>query len=149
GTPVFHIPAAFRMKGPLDSARLERAIAAIVARHEALRTVLEPAANDDGAVQRILPAVAGPLLPVTDLSGDPGREEALKARMREEAARPFDLQEGPLFRARLYRLAADDHVLFWMPHHAIWDGASFGVFVDELNREYAGGAGEALRFQYG
>src|SRR6266545_4720446 len=52
------------------------------------------------------------------------------------AARPFDLAAGPLFRARLARLAAREHVLLICVHHAVFDGWSFGVFLRELAALY-------------
>jgi hypothetical protein len=58
------------------------------------------------------------------------------ARMKAEAMRPFDLLEGPLVRGTLYRLEPDHHVFFWMPHHAVWDGWSFDIFIGEVCEFY-------------
>jgi hypothetical protein len=55
----------------------------------------------------------------------------------EEAARPFDLTEGPLLRARLLRLKDEEHVLLFTMHHIISDGWSMGVFADEVAALYA------------
>jgi hypothetical protein len=49
-----------------------------------------------------------------------------RSRCRSISPRP------PLFRARLFRLGDDDHVLFFMTHHAIWDGWSFDLFYEEM-----------------
>jgi len=63
--------------------------------------------------------------------------ERLRMLLREEAARGFDLARGPLFRAHLYRMAADIHVLLLTMHHIISDGWSIGVLFRELGEFYA------------
>ncbi|HLM68822.1 MAG TPA: condensation domain-containing protein, partial [Longimicrobium sp.] len=50
---------------------------------------------------------------------------------------PFDLAAGPLFRAALLRLDADEHVLLLNSHHVISDGWSTSVFFRELSALYA------------
>ena len=49
---------------------------------------------------------------------------------------PFDLTKPPLFRARLFKLSAEEHVLLFVPHHMIWDGWSFDLFYEELAQVY-------------
>ena len=56
--------------------------------------------------------------------------------MLREASRPFDLTRGPLLRARLVRLAADDHVLIVVMHHIASDGWSTGVLLREIGALY-------------
>ncbi|HEV2756821.1 MAG TPA: amino acid adenylation domain-containing protein, partial [Actinomycetota bacterium] len=53
-----------------------------------------------------------------------------------EAMRPFDLERGPLLRARVLRLGADDHVLLLVMHHIVSDGWSRSVLLDELGTLY-------------
>jgi hypothetical protein len=50
---------------------------------------------------------------------------------------PFDMTRGPLLRARLFRLSANDHVLLLTLHHVIVDGSSIGIFLDEVSRLYS------------
>jgi amino acid adenylation domain-containing protein len=131
GNAAYHIPGAVRLSGPLDVALLARSLSEVLRRHEALRTTFPSVAEQP--VQRIAPAA--PLeLPVTDLRHHPEAErEAFARRLAAEEARaPFDLEHGPLFRARLLRLGADDHVLVINMHHIVSDGWSLGVFVREL-----------------
>jgi amino acid adenylation domain-containing protein/FkbM family methyltransferase len=132
GGGTFVIPAALRMRGPLAVPALEKALTAIVRRHEPLRTTF---ADVEGrAVQRVADPVPVPL-PVVDLSGD---SEQLAARMREEAGRGFDLERGPLFRAVLYRLGREEHVLLLLVHHIVSDAWSVNVLVRELGFLYGG-----------
>ncbi len=106
---AYNIPGAVRLGGALDVPALAAALAAIVARHEALRTRFGVAAGRP--VQVIRPpapaAGGGPALPVIDLAGlgTAAREAELLRLAAAEAARPFDLAAGPLLRCRLVRLA--------------------------------------------
>ncbi|HET7231440.1 MAG TPA: amino acid adenylation domain-containing protein, partial [Longimicrobium sp.] len=136
GSAPYNIPAALRLTGALDAAALECALGEIVRRHESLRTVFREVDGD--AVQVIAP-FAGFALPIDDLSGLPpaARETEVRRRAREDAARPFDLAEGPLFRAALLRVADEEHVLLLCTHHIVTDGWSSGVLVRELSALYA------------
>jgi len=126
-----------RLRGRLDFQALRRALEALVARHEALRTVF-PAT---GGVPRqdVLPP--GRLeLPVDDLTALCPGPRAQEAARRAEAAMldRFDLARGPLLRARMLRLASDDHVLLLELHHVVADGWSLGVLWRELAALYSG-----------
>ncbi|HEY7767282.1 amino acid adenylation domain-containing protein, partial [Longimicrobium sp.] len=135
GSTVYNMPMASRLEGGLDAAALERALGEIVRRHEALRTVF---AEVDGAPAQVVAPFAGFTLPVEHLSalGDADREAAVRRRAGEEARRPFDLAAGPLFRAALLRLGADDHVLLLAMHHIVSDGWSLSVLFRELSMLY-------------
>jgi amino acid adenylation domain-containing protein len=132
---VYNVPSAVRLGGALDVPALERALGEIVRRHEALRTTF---AERDGAPVQVIAPFAGFQLPVEDLSGVDGaaREAALRGRAREHGLAPFDLAAGPLFRARLLRLADDDHALLLNLHHVVTDGWSLGVLYRELAALY-------------
>jgi len=136
GSAPYNIPAALRLRGALDVDALRRGLGEIVRRHESLRTIFRE--GDGGAVQVIAP-FAGFALPIDDLSGlDPAaRETEVRRRAREDAARPFDLAEGPLFRAALLRVADEEHVLLLCIHHIVTDGWSSGIFLRELSALYA------------
>ncbi|HVK73992.1 MAG TPA: amino acid adenylation domain-containing protein [Kofleriaceae bacterium] len=136
GRTVFNVPSAHRLRGPLDEVAFGRAFDELIRRHDALRTVI--ATVGDAPAQRVLPELTVTLWPAEDLSALPAddRERELALRLDDEIARPFDLARGPLFRARMYRLAPDDHVLFFMPHHVIWDGWSFDLFYEEMAALY-------------
>jgi amino acid adenylation domain-containing protein len=135
GSTTYNIPAALRLAGALDEAALERALGEIVRRHEALRTVL---GEVDGSPVQVIAPFGGFTLPVEDFAGlgKADREAAVRRRVTEEAARPFDLSTGPLFRAALLRLGAEDHVLLLSMHHVVSDGWSMGVLFRELSALY-------------
>ena len=128
-------PSALRLCGELDVAALQRALAALVARHESLRTTFE---SVDGRGVQVVHPPGEVVLPVVDLAGlgEEQRRGQLDVVLAEEAARPFDLARGPLLRLRLIRLAADEHVLSVMLHHIITDGWSNGVLLSDLAELY-------------
>jgi amino acid adenylation domain-containing protein len=135
GNPVYNMPFPLRMRGPLDAAALERALGEMVRRHEVLRTRF--VLVDGRPVQRIEPADGWRLpVDVVDALADDAREAEVAARVGEWVAARFDLERGPLFRARLLRAAADDHVLLIGMHHSVSDGWSMGVFWRELMALY-------------
>jgi amino acid adenylation domain-containing protein len=132
---AYNMASLFRLKGPLNVTALKQSLSEIVRRHEILRTTFP--AEDGRPVQAIAPALPW-MLPVVDLRQVPGhkREVQVRALAREEGQRPFDMAQGPLQRAMLLRLAAEEHVLLLIIHHSIFDGWSMGVFVQELTELY-------------
>ncbi len=136
GSPLYNIPVALRVRGPLDSRVLALCLGEIVRRHESLRTVF--ALREGAPVQEIREADPG-VLPRVDLAGLPEsrREAAAQALAGEEAGRPFDLGRGPLLRGVLLRLAEEDHVVALSVHHIASDGWSMGILVREILALYA------------
>ncbi|HYR10725.1 MAG TPA: condensation domain-containing protein, partial [Longimicrobium sp.] len=136
GNAFYNLPNAVRMRGALDVPALQRALGEIVRRHESLRTVF---AEADGSPVQVIAPFGGFALPVENLSGlgEADREAAARRRVQEEAARPFDLSAGPLFRAALLRLGEEDHVLLLSMHHIVSDGWSLGVLLRELSALYS------------
>ncbi|HLL45477.1 MAG TPA: amino acid adenylation domain-containing protein, partial [Longimicrobiaceae bacterium] len=135
GSAFYNVPAARRFEGALDAAALETALGEVVRRHEALRTTF---AERDGAPVQVIAPAGGFTLPVEDLSDLAGAEREARVRRlaAEDAARPFDLAAGPLFRAKLLRLGAEEHVLLLSMHHVVSDGWSMGVLFRELSALY-------------
>ncbi|MER9071181.1 condensation domain-containing protein, partial [Mesorhizobium sp. M0902] len=130
----YHIPLALWLRGVLDRSAWQRSLDRLFARHEALRSVF--VAPQGKPRVEVLPPDAG--LPVIehDLSGRPDAQAALSDLCHEEAHTPFDLARGPLIRARLIRLADEEHVFLLTQHHIVSDGWSMGVLVRELSQLY-------------
>jgi amino acid adenylation domain-containing protein len=135
GSPLYNIPAAFEMTGPLDAPALEAALREVVRRHEALRTTF--ADRSEGPVQ-VIHRRGEPPFAVADLRALPVGERRAEAwrRAAGEARRPFDLQRGPLLRALLLRLSAEEHLVVLTIHHIVSDGWSMGVLVREIAALY-------------
>ena len=136
GRTAYHLPAGHRFKGPMDVEAFDRAFAEMVKRQAVFRTSI--IASSDGHVQHIDNDSALSLLPLTDLSDLPAteREAALLQDMKQLVSAPFALDRAPLFRVRLYRLDADHHAMFFMAHHALWDGWSFDIMYAEMSAHY-------------
>jgi natural product biosynthesis luciferase-like monooxygenase protein len=130
-----NIHAVIRLIGQLDVATLEESLSEVVSRHESLRTAFE--VRDGKPFQVIAPSLHVRFEKV-DLSGS--EQSSLEAEVRrhaeEEAQRPFDPAHGPLLRATLLRLGADEHVALVTMHPLIGDGWSLGVLVRELATLY-------------
>lgn len=149
GLPLFNLPFAFRLQGPLNLAALAQAIDEIVRRHESLRTHFGWSGGEP--VSRIAaPGALGRVLTVETIGdGQPHnnkRRKALELRkinllIEQETYVPIDTTRAPLLRARLLRLHDCDHVLLLTLHHAVVDGWSIGVLFEELSNRYAALAG--------
>ena len=137
----YHIPLALRLRGEVDVAGLTRAVNAVVARHESLRTHFSEV---EGEPVQVVEARREVPVAVEDLRG--AGETAVAAAIRREVSAPFDLSTGPVLRVRLLRVGDAAHVLLCTTHHIASDGWSQGVFNRELGEAYeAAVAGRALR----
>jgi len=126
-------PFAYHLRGMLDVEALGQALCEIVRRHGSLRTVF---VNAEGQPLQVLSEPGAWTLPVVDLRGEADVQQRLEQLLLEEASRGFDLGRGPLFRAQLYRLDADTHVLQLTRHHIISDGWSTPLLLRELGTLY-------------
>jgi hypothetical protein len=126
GTSAFHISFAWRFRGALDVAALERSLAFLVARHEALRTCFP---LEDGEPRLHVLAECPLALGQTDLSAEP---ESYAARAKAFVDQPFDLARAPLIHAHLFRLGEAEHALALCIHHMVADGWSRGILMREL-----------------
>jgi acyl-CoA synthetase (AMP-forming)/AMP-acid ligase II len=133
--PFFNILYALRVTSPLDATLLQRSLNEIVRRHEILRTTIGVAGGRQ--IQIIAPQLMVPLA-VDDLYKLPkSKKEAAAHRLiQAELTHSFDLARGPLVRARIVRLAEDEHLLLITMHQMIADGGSLGVIADELATLY-------------
>jgi Condensation domain len=125
-----NIFGAFRLGGRLDVGALSRALAAVVARHEPLRTRM---VVDQEPVQLISdPDVLVPDLEPIEVASE---AEAVDV-IRIDAQTRIPVDALPLWRVRLMRLPDGDHVLGFVIHHIVFDGWSFYVFMADLGQAY-------------
>ncbi|WNF29161.1 condensation domain-containing protein [Streptomyces sp. C11-1] len=135
-TTLYNVPTVLRLRGALDRAALGRALDALVARHEVLRTTY---AAPSGLPYQVIADPVPLELPYTDLTGaaDPVAEAERVAA--EEGAGVFDLAAGPPLRVRLVRVGADEHRLIVTFHHVAVDGWSVEILFRELGQLYGDG----------
>jgi hypothetical protein len=135
----YNVVSGMRLKGALQHATLHRALNALIDRHETLRTSFVE--RDGRPVQVIAERLETPLpLAEATTGSESEREAAAQSFGAQDAQRPFDLTQPPLFRARLVRLAADDHVLAYVMRHIVGDGWSIRVFARDLCEYYEASA---------
>jgi amino acid adenylation domain-containing protein len=143
GSTAYIIAARWPIRGAVDVDTLRHALHDLVQRHETLRTTFPT--RDGAPVQRIGQADLVSL-DVVDLGPTPPADRPATAwrLIREHAARPFDLESGPLFRPLLVTLEPDDHALCIAVHHTVADGWSLGILVRDLGALYAARLGNQL-----
>lgn len=134
--PIYNEAVTVHRSGPFDLAVMERSFNEILRRHETWRTSFDTV---DGEAVQVVHSEFRVRLTLDDLTSWPRSErehEALRMAT-EDARRPFDLREVPLFRARVVKLAEEEHRLYLAIHHIIFDGVSLTrVFVPELAAIY-------------
>jgi amino acid adenylation domain-containing protein len=120
-------------KGPLDVDAIYSALLNLLDRHEALRGHF----SADG-LEFLVRQDASLVMPLLDLSAQPeaARQEAHAQFLDRELAHVFDLVEGPLFRATLVKFAPDHWALTFNCHHAVVDGWSLKIILDDLPKLY-------------
>jgi amino acid adenylation domain-containing protein len=133
---TYNWPApAIALTGKLDPQVLVKTISEIVRRHEVLRTTFTNINGD--IVQKIHPPQVLNI-PIIDLQAETESKQAIavKELAAAERAKPFDLQQGPIFRCQLVRLSETSHVLVLAVHHIAADGWFMGIFLKEFASIY-------------
>lgn len=127
---TYNVPVLARLTGTLDEPALEAALGDVLARHESLRTVFEE--RDGVPYQRVLPADGTGFGPARL----DARHRPLEEVLGDIVGEPFDLAGDLLTRARLVRVADDEHVLALVAHHAVCDGWSLTPLLRDLSTAY-------------
>ncbi|MDH0865612.1 non-ribosomal peptide synthetase [Mitsuaria sp. GD03876] len=132
-SPHYHLPLVLDLRGELDLHRLRRALTQVATRHEVLRAVVR---EEAGQAWQDVQAPTPVDLQVAD-QGPGLDDEALDELIATFVDQPFDLAAAPPWRARVWSLAADHHVLAVVIHHIASDGWSAAIAVDEWRQAYA------------
>ncbi|GER90174.1 hypothetical protein KDW_43360 [Dictyobacter vulcani] len=135
GNPFYNLPLVMKLQGQLDPTILARSLQKIVRRHEALRTNFTIV---NGQPVQIITPVRELVLETMDLHMLPveERSSAIQTQAFEEMQHPFNLTSDLLIRAKLLRLAREEHVLLLIIHHIVSDGWSTGIIIRELAALY-------------
>jgi amino acid adenylation domain-containing protein len=136
-SPFFNLALPLRIEGPLNVEILQKALVELVARHESLRTVF--AIENDKPVQ----VVTSPQLfrlevhtSSCSLQVKLSLNQDVRRLIAQEARKPFNLQNGPLFRAALFEVDQAFHLLILTMHHIVCDGWSLGILLREVSTLY-------------
>lgn len=131
--PANHICAFLEIRGELTHAEGTVAMQRVVDRHEVMRLSFLP--GKEGPIQ-LVRASMPVSLSFRELTPAQARPEAMEEAMAEIYHQPFDIVQGPLHRIEMMRRTPSDHVLAMAIHHAIADGWSLGIFVQDLAAAY-------------
>ncbi|RSD07769.1 amino acid adenylation domain-containing protein [Amycolatopsis eburnea] len=123
---AYNVPVRLRLRGPLDPARLRRAVRALAGRHDALRMTFVLA---EGGVRQVAAPGTGVAFEVLD---------APVPDVPARFVRPFRLDAPPLLRALLVPAGPGGHDLYLDTHHIVLDGLSLRVLVADLLDLYLG-----------
>src|SRR6185503_5175384 len=134
--PANHICGFVEIKGNITFRQVEMALQRVADRQEAMRSSFVPGKE---RVLQMVRAGGRASLGYRELSSVEARPEAIEELMKETFRSPFDLVQGPLYRVDMLRRATNDHILVFSIHHAIADGWSLGVFVQDLCTAYVMG----------
>jgi hypothetical protein len=136
-TPLHNESITIHRKGACDPELVRRSLTEIVRRHEIWRTTYS---QIDGRLAQIIRPVPKSFpLAVSDLRNLPEsqRDQAAVAVATEDAKLPFDLEQGPLVRARLITLRDDEHRMSVTAHQSVVDGITvFDILPTELTALY-------------
>ena len=132
---MYHSNLAFRLHGKLNTTALTQSFQEIVNRHEILRTVFP---SPEGSPVQVIQPHLEIEVPIYDLQSIPSEDREIRVRkeIQEELQHPFNLAQGPLFRAILWKIETQEHVLFLDSAHMISDGWSKVVMLRELSLLY-------------
>ena len=124
---VYNVNFAARIRSDLDIPALRRAFQALVDRHPSLRTTFP--GHTGKPVQQVHEHLK---VHFEEVDGSTWSGDELKARLLEEAYRPFDLERGPVLRVSLFMRSAQEHILLLVVHHIVIDFWSLAVLLNEL-----------------
>ncbi|MEM1395558.1 MAG: condensation domain-containing protein, partial [Cyanobacteria bacterium P01_H01_bin.150] len=144
---AYNIAIAWRFTGNLDVELLESCLNTIAQRHEILRTSF--VAVNGQPSQFIVPELSLNL-PIIDLRfiSESNRQIEVEKLTKQEARFPFNLNDAPLLRVKLIKIADNENILLLTLHHIIADGWSRGVILRELTALYKGSTLPELAIQY-
>lgn len=137
GRAVYHDQILHQVKYPnFDPVRFGKAVSLMAAQHEILRTAFD-LTDIEAPVQIVYRQVQADYAH-EDLSamGRQEQEQAIRQRLADDRAQPFDIQQPGLWRVRSFSLGNDVVVVLLVCHHAIIDGWSDATFSTELNNIY-------------
>ncbi|MCB0644056.1 MAG: hypothetical protein KDC44_20565, partial [Phaeodactylibacter sp.] len=139
---VYHLPFSFRMQGDYDLQVLEKAIYALVERHESLRTVFREDADGD-VRQWIIPMAAYAFkVQIRDMTEVPDAQAEIDAFIAADNRHSFDLAQGPLLRVVFFKKGPADFLCYYNMHHIISDGWSMNILVRDVIAFYRAIAGQ-------
>ncbi|MEN8638237.1 non-ribosomal peptide synthetase [Pseudomonas sichuanensis] len=134
-SPAYNVGGMARFKGVLHVDAFERALQALIVRHETLRTTFP---SIDGKAYQCVDDDSHLQLQWHDFSAlpDEARQQRLQQLADDQAHQPFDLARGPLLRACLVKAGEREHYFVLTLHHIVTEGWAMDIFARELGELY-------------
>ncbi|MES2803490.1 MAG: amino acid adenylation domain-containing protein [Bdellovibrionota bacterium] len=130
---LHNLPAALLVQDPINKDKLRTALHQIISNNDALRTYFK---SENGRLARKIVSPQSFLdFKIEEITST---KQEILALLKESAKEPFDLSLWPLMKVKICRTTCGENILFFNFHHIIWDGWSFDLFFEELNRNYSG-----------
>jgi amino acid adenylation domain-containing protein/FkbM family methyltransferase len=154
GSTTYNMCEVLVLEGHVDTGRFRKIIAALIQRHEIMRTYFEVVEGEP--VQRILDSVQFELEyyePAEEFekqgeSGGQGLPGNHHGTIVKRFVRPFDLGNAPLIRVGMCKETENRHLLLFDMHHIISDGVSVELFIEEFASIYGQKTPAHLELQY-
>lgn len=122
---------ALRVGGEFDAAAWAGAVRDVIARHEALRATIHA---PDGTPRQTFGDPSADAVTLVD--GSAWSEGQVEGHVTQAVNAPFDLAQGPVFRAEIVR-TRNDTILIFAAHHAVTDLWSMAAVLHECAEVYA------------
>ncbi|MBE3560030.1 MAG: amino acid adenylation domain-containing protein [Ktedonobacteraceae bacterium] len=129
---AYNLLYSARIHAAIDVPALQHALQALIQRYPILTATY--AMDGQEPVQRLHPDQQ---IPIEVIDASHWSEERLRQEVTAEGNRPFNLEQGPLLRLKLYPISAEETVLCLTLHHIITDLWSLDLLIDELSLLYA------------
>lgn len=140
GSLAYNITEVYRLEGPLDRNKLNRAFKQLILRHESLRTTFHII---DGELHQEIGNGAN-----FEIAWERAADVHAAATAVSNKVRPFDLHIGPLMRVALIDISPSDHVLLIDLHHIVADGISQNILIRDFMTFYSGDTPADVTLQY-
>jgi aspartate racemase len=130
----YNLPSAFKLSGKLNITLLEKCFTEFITRHEIMRARY---ISLNGEPVQIIDPPYQVKFDITDLSQSTDiNNDLINGILKKEAKFNFNLEKPPLYKIKVIKISDNEHLMLWMPHHMIWDGWSFDLFLEEITTLY-------------
>lgn len=136
GSLAYHMPSFVYLEGNYDKEKFQKAIHAVVERHEILRTVFKQLQSGEVRQRIVSKENYNFTIDYKDFSNYSNDEAAFENYRNQDAQVAFDLEKGPLFRCSLIQLSNNQYAFYFNLHHIISDGWSIEVLRDDVMKYY-------------
>jgi len=136
GSVVYNMPSVIKMRTDIRLDILKTSVKAVIERHEILRTVFKE--NPEGEVRQWVLKSKEQYLNIQylDLVDSEDQQVKVEDYVNQDVLEPFDLENGPLFRAALFKIGEREYVFYYNIHHLISDGWSTEVLFHDIQAYY-------------